>query len=139
MIEKTRDMVKDLYSKKNGWPHDTEVVYGDTDSVMVKFGVKTVEEAIRVGKEAAEKITKIFKHPIKLEFEKVYYPYLLMGKKRYAGLFWTKKEKWDKLDCKGIESVRRDNCKLLRDTIKKILDYVLIKKDPKTAVAYTKF
>jgi len=49
-----------------------------------------------------------------------------MGKKRYAGLYWTKAEKWDKLDCKGIESVRRDNCKLLRDIIKKILDYVLI-------------
>jgi len=60
MIEKTRDMVLDLYSKKNGYKHDSVVVYGDTDSVMIKFGVKTVAEAIKVGKEAALKVTKIF-------------------------------------------------------------------------------
>ncbi len=126
MIEITRDMVLEKYSKKNGFPHDSMVVYGDTDSVMCKFGVETVEEAIKIGKEAAAYVTKVFKHPIKLEFEKVYWPYLLMGKKRYAGLYWTKSEKWDKLDCKGIENVRRDNCQLLRDTINKVLDYVLI-------------
>ena len=83
MIEATRDMILEEYSKAKGFPFDSEVVYGDTDSVMVKFGVKTVEEAIKIGKEAADKVTKIFKHPIKLEFEKVYWPYLLMGKKRY--------------------------------------------------------
>lgn len=30
----------------------------------------------------------------------VYFPYLLMNKKRYAGLLWTKPEKWDKMDSK---------------------------------------
>ena len=44
-----------------------------------------------------------FINPIKLEFEKVYYPYLLINKKRYAGLYWTKPEKYDKMDAKGIE------------------------------------
>lgn len=33
---------------------------------------------------------------------------------RYAGLLWTKPEKWDKIDTKGIETVRRDNCLLVR-------------------------
>ncbi len=44
-----------------------------------------------------------FIKPIKLEFEKVYFPYLLISKKRYAGLYWTKPEKYDKMDTKGIE------------------------------------
>lgn len=44
-----------------------------------------------------------FKKPIKLEFEKVYFPYLLISKKRYAGLYWTRPDKYDKMDAKGIE------------------------------------
>jgi DNA polymerase delta subunit 1 len=40
--------------------------------------------------------------PIKLEFEKVYFPYLLISKKRYAGLYWSNPEKFDKMDAKGI-------------------------------------
>lgn len=43
----------------------------------------------------------------------VYNPYLLISKKRYAGLLWTKPGKWDKIDTKGIETVRRDNCLLV--------------------------
>jgi hypothetical protein len=38
---------------------------------MIKFGVNTVQEAMKLGKEAALEITKCFKAPIKLEFEKV--------------------------------------------------------------------
>lgn len=37
-----------------------------------------------------------------------------MNKKRYAGLLWTKAEKYDKMDTKGLETVRRDNCLLVR-------------------------
>lgn len=33
-----------------------------------------------------------------------------MNKKRYAGVYWTKPDKYDKIDTKGIENVRRDNC-----------------------------
>ena len=44
----------------------------------------------------------------------MYNPYLLISKKRYAGLLWTKPDKWDKIDTKGIETVRRDNCLLVR-------------------------
>ena len=35
---------------------DAIVVYGDTDSVMVKFGVKTVDDAMKLGLEAAEEV-----------------------------------------------------------------------------------
>jgi DNA polymerase delta subunit 1 len=62
-----------------------------------------VSRPLYLGSEAAEFVTKKFVKPIKLEFEKVYYPYLLINKKRYAGLYWTKPEKYDKMDSKGIE------------------------------------
>ena len=35
----------------------------------------------------------------------MYFPYLLISKKRYAGLYFTKADKHDKMDCKGIETV----------------------------------
>lgn len=73
---------------------------------MVKFGLEDMKEAMKLGQEAAKEITKHFPPPIKLEFEKCYFPYLLISKKRYAGLFWTKPDKWDKMDTKGIETVK---------------------------------
>ena len=70
---------------------------------MVKFQVDTVEEAMKLGKEAAKAVSAHFVRPIQLEFEKVYFPYLLINKKRYAGLLWTNPGKYDKIDAKGIE------------------------------------
>ena len=63
-----------------------------------------------LGQEAAALVTTKFVNPIKLEFEKVYFPYLLINKKRYAGLYWTKPEKWDKMDSKGIEVGVKTTC-----------------------------
>jgi DNA polymerase delta subunit 1 len=104
---------------------------------MVNFGIESLAEVMRLGKEAADSISKHFLKPIKLEFEKVYWPYLLMNRKRYAGLYWTKVDKWDKIDTKGIESVRRDNCALIRRMINDILYFILVEKDEKKAINYT--
>ena len=67
---------------------------------MVKFGVDTVAEAMKLGEEAASFVSEKFIKPIKLEFEKIYFPYLLINKKRYAGLYYTKPDHYDKMDCK---------------------------------------
>ena len=102
MIEKTRQLVEKTFTIANGYKHDAKVIYGDTDSVMVKFGYESLEECMSLGKEAAEFISKHFTAPIKLEFEKCYYPYLLINKKRYAGLYYTKLDRYDKMDCKFL-------------------------------------
>ncbi|KAK8805699.1 hypothetical protein WA158_002355 [Blastocystis sp. Blastoise] len=138
MIEKTKNTVMTKYTIANGYPGDAQVIYGDTDSVMVRFGVNTVPEAMKLGKEAAEYISTLFPPPVKLEFEKVYFPYLLMNKKRYAGLYWTKEDKWDKMDCKGIETVRRDNCGLVRLIVDMCLKKILIDRDVNGAIEYVK-
>jgi DNA polymerase delta subunit 1 len=94
-------------------------------------------------------VTTKFVKPIKLEFEKVYFPYLLISKKRYAGLYWTRPEKYDKMDSKGIEvrlrtfvcafilmwrqTVRRDNCRLVSTVIETCLHKMLINRDVKGA------
>ncbi|XP_051174755.1 DNA polymerase delta catalytic subunit isoform X2 [Leptopilina boulardi] len=138
MIEKTKQEVEEHYCKKNGYKHDSNVIYGDTDSVMVKFGVTDIREAMQLGKEAAEYVSSKFIKPIKLEFEKVYYPYLLINKKRYAGLYFTTPEKYDKMDCKGLETVRRDNCPLVANMMNTCLQKLLIDRKPDDAVDYAK-
>lgn len=136
MIDITKSMVEAKYTIQNGYKHDAQVIYGDTDSVMCKFGMDSIAEAMDMGKEAADMVSATFIKPIKLEFEKVYCPYLLMNKKRYAGLYWTKPDKYDKLDTKGIETVRRDNCSLVRIVVDTVLNKILIEKSIEGATKY---
>merc|ERR1719336_1980180 len=105
---------------------------------MIKFGGLDMKEQMDLGEEAAAYVTKHFTPPIFLEFEKVYKPYLLMAKKRYAGLLWTKPEKWDYMDCKGIETVRRDNCPLVKQVVQKVLDLLLIEENKTKAIDYAR-
>lgn len=138
MIEETKNQVESMYTVANGYEHDAKVIYGDTDSVMVRFGVNTVADAMKLGLEAANKVSEKFVKPIKLEFEKVYFPYLLINKKRYAGLYFTKAETWDKIDCKGIETVRRDNCPMVAKMMNSCLHKILVDRNPDGAVEFVK-
>ncbi|EOD33882.1 putative DNA polymerase POLD1 [Emiliania huxleyi CCMP1516] len=154
MIEETKEHVEANYNVAKGYEHDAVVIYGDTDSVMIKFGTDSLAEAMRLGEEAAARVTQTFIQPIKLEFEKCYHPYLLMNKKRralarcgrlreiagdcgrYAGLLWTSTAKHDYMDCKGIETVRRDNCELVKDVVDTSLRNILIEGEPDKAISH---
>jgi DNA polymerase delta subunit 1 len=46
MLEMTRTLVTEKFCKKNGYASDANVLYGDTDSVMISFGSKTLEQTI---------------------------------------------------------------------------------------------
>lgn len=138
MIEKTKNVVQEKYNTGNNYDYDAKVIYGDTDSVMVKFGPQDLETCMKLGEEAADYVSTHFKHPIKLEFEKVYFPYLLINKKRYAGLYWTRPDKFDKMDTKGIETVRRDNCRMVQNVITKVLDYILEERNVEKAERFVK-
>lgn len=85
MILRTSELVRELVP-------GSRVVYGDTDSVMV---ILALGEAARhdmaahfaAAEKVAARISQEFPHPVELEFEKCYYPYLLFSKKRYSGEF----------------------------------------------------
>lgn len=138
MIMTTKNFVETTYSIANGFEHNSVVVYGDTDSVMVRFEITDMARVIELGKEAAAKISDLFPDPVKLEFEKVYYPYLLISKKRYAGLLWVNPDKPMKIDTKGIETVRRDNCQLVKYAMDTCLNKILIERNIDGAVTFVK-
>lgn len=122
-----------------------EIVVHNTDSVMVEFDVgdRTGEDAIayswELGERAANECTKLFKAPNNLELEKVYCPYFLYSKKRYAAKLWTRgkddKMNMDYIDIKGLQVVRRDNTPYVREVCKELLDVLLSTDDPEPAKA----
>ena len=138
MIEKSKNLVEMKFTKINGYENDAKVIYGDTDSIMVKFGNVSLSRAMELGREASVHVSSYFTKPVSLEFEKCYFPYLLINKKRYAGLYWTKTENYDKLDTKGIETVRRDNCRLVQTVIDTCLKKILIERNVEGAITYVK-
>lgn len=127
MIQDTKALMQKHFVRSNGYKHDARVLYGDTDSVMVCFGPDDMEmeEAIELSRKAVEVCSAIFPPPKKLEFEKVYRPFLLMNKKRYAGLAWTSTKSMPNMEMKGIETVRRDWSDLVRQGVERTLQLLL--------------
>ncbi|ELA42387.1 uncharacterized protein VICG_00486 [Vittaforma corneae ATCC 50505] len=138
MISMTKKLIEDNFNLKNGFTHDAQVIYGDTDSVMINFSEKDLEKVFEISKKVSQFVSDKFEKPISLEFEKVYSPYLLINKKRYAGLVYTNPQKPDKIDTKGIETVRRDNCELVKTVIENCLNKILFEKNLEAAKNYVK-
>lgn len=99
-----------------------KVVYGDTDSLFVYVPGKTKDDAFEIGEKLAKSITDIFPDPVKLKFEKVYHPSVLLSKKRYVGnMFEYKDQVTPKFDAKGIETIRRDGIPAQQKIVEKAL------------------
>ena len=146
-----------LHESWDGYVYDLETEAGtfqagigrmivkNTDSVMVEFdvqgrkGQEAIDYSWELGEQAAEQCTKLFKAPNDLELEKVYYPYFLYSKKRYAAKMYEKKGDnvvFKKIDVKGLQVVRRDSCPFVRDTLKKLLEMILDSDDPKPPIEF---
>ena len=142
-IGTTTDYVYDLETENHHFHVGPgNLIVHNTDSVMVIFDTKAsdsagkLKESFELGEEAADRISKTFKQPIELEFEKCYHPYLLFSKKRYAGLMYTNPQKPDYIDAKGITLVRRDNTSFVRNASKKILDMIMYDREIVEAMNY---
>ncbi|KAF2856840.1 DNA polymeras-like protein zeta catalytic subunit [Plenodomus tracheiphilus IPT5] len=86
-----------------------EVVYGDTDSLFIYLKGRTRDQAFTIGEEISAAVSAANPRPIKLKFEKVYHPCVLLAKKRYVGFKYEhRNQKEPEFDAKGIETVRRD-------------------------------
>lgn len=117
-----------------------EINVKNTDSIFVnfvdyikeKYGDKLdkkqmLEKTIEVGMEAGSLVTKHLKKPQDLEYEKVFYPFVIFSKKRYVGnKYETNPDKF-KQTSMGIVLKRRDNADILKDIYGGIIDTILNK------------
>jgi DNA polymerase elongation subunit (family B) len=114
-----------------------EVIYGDTDSIFVKFNPKGENNEDLKGKEAIKKciemgfiieneIQGLLKFPHKLELEKQFSPYIQLGKKKYLGHKYENTTDNYKQISMGSVLTRRDNAPIVKkiydDVIKKIME-----------------
>ncbi|RVD93034.1 dna polymerase delta catalytic subunit [Tubulinosema ratisbonensis] len=143
MIVETKRMIEETYLKGTKikcddlnytFNENVKVIYGDTDSVMIDLKEKDINIVYKISKNISEFVSSKFVKPVSLEFEKVYFPFLLINKKRYAGLI----HKSQKVDTKGIETVRRDNCELVKNVVETCLKYILWERNIEKAKEYVK-
>ena len=155
-----------LWAEKKGYP-EPDVVYGDTDSVFVKFsrykdgklleGKEALKHCIQCGQEAGDYITKgilkledadgdeeiveeepLLCHPQDLEYEKTFWPFILISKKRYTG----DKYEFSTEECKrtsmGIVLKRRDNAPIVKHVFGNVIEKIMIEKDFNSALEWLK-
>jgi DNA polymerase elongation subunit (family B) len=130
-----------LFAKTTVEADGAEVVYGDTDSIFVKFPGKDLPGAIKAGQDAAAKITAGCPHSaFVIGYEKTFYPFILFCRKRYVGMKYEEDPSPTK--CKrasmGIVLKRRDNAPIVKDVYGGALDIILEHKDVKRAAEFVK-
>ena len=140
MIEQTAEFVR---STMGG-----TVVYGDTDSVMCTFPVSDeirgqgeralLRHAYAKGLEAEEKASALFGHPVLLEYEKMYWPFLLLSKKRYATMMYEHPDDTPKMTSSGLVTVRRDNAPVVRECANEVINLLMAKKSDDEVLAYVR-
>ncbi len=115
---------------------DIKVIYGDTDSIFVKFkfdrddNVQNRLDTFRLATICGDKLTKeVFNRPpIEMEFEKVFQPFVLLTKKRYIGKKFDDMK--DPFKCtsvvkSGIAITRRDYCNMVKKCYNEIINCVI--------------
>lgn len=132
-IEKTRIHVEKNFS-------ELKVVYGDTDSIFVETKLTNLDEAKKMGDEISKSVTDALPGVLELQFEKIYRTFLILTKKRYAGWKFDHTDSgWkDKVEMKGIETVRRDWCPLVTEVMSKVINTILKEGDVQKAIEIVK-
>jgi DNA polymerase delta subunit 1 len=117
-----------------------DVVYGDTDSIFVKFPTKDVAESIRMGIECGTSISRQMRKPYKIAYEKTFYPFILFCRKRYVGMKYEEDPNPAKAKrmSMGVVLKRRDNAPIVKDVFGGALDVLLLERDIKKAQVYVK-
>ena len=157
---------KQVTKKGLGIVEAPQVIYGDTDSVFIKWSrkvrypdghieeltdKKALEFCIDCGQDAGEWVTEhmlnltfeedpdkgIYK-PQDLEYEKTFYPFILISKKRYV----ADKYEFDINSCKrnsmGIVLKRRDNAPIVKHVFGNVIEKIMIDKDLDKTVDWLK-
>ncbi|XP_066519942.1 DNA polymerase alpha catalytic subunit isoform X2 [Hoplias malabaricus] len=113
---------KDMVQKMN-----LDVIYGDTDSIMINTNSTSLEEVMKLGNKVKSEVNKLYKL-LEIDIDGVFKSLLLLKKKKYAAL--TVEQQGDgryttKQEFKGLDIVRRDWCDLAKECGNYVIGQIL--------------
>ncbi|XP_067896670.1 DNA polymerase alpha catalytic subunit [Heterodontus francisci] len=116
-----------MHTKEMVQQMNLEVIYGDTDSIMINTNSINLEEVFKLGNKVKSEVNKQYKL-LELDIDGVFKSLLLLKKKKYAALvveptadgrYVTKQE------LKGLDIVRRDWCGLAKEIGNYVISQIL--------------
>lgn len=113
---------KEIVQKSN-----YDVVYGDTDSLMINTNCLDYDYVFKIGNDLKREINKKYKQ-IELDIDGVFRYLLLLKKKKYAAVLISKNKNGEFVfnqEHKGLDIVRRDWSQLAAEAGKFILSQIL--------------
>ena len=116
-VQMTKTKVEELFP-------NTTVVYGDTDSCMIKLPQDLeLEKSKDFTNIIVNAINKIFPYRVDLALETIFSRAIFVSKKMYAGIEY----KTERIVTKGLVSVRTDRCKFVREVVTNVISKILHK------------
>lgn len=110
---------------------EMNVIYGDTDSIMVYTNSTDLEEVKKMGILLRKSVNQHYKL-LEIGIDGYYKHMLLLKKKKYAALLVEEKANGqlvETVETKGLDLVRRDWCDLSHDVSSHVLDLILSDKE----------
>jgi DNA polymerase elongation subunit (family B) len=141
---------KEIYGMMKNCTIDPECIYGDTDSIFFKMNMKdkvtgekmedieALKICIRMGIISSGIVNYTLTFPQVLNYEKVYWPFIIISKKRYVGNLYEFSHTKFYQKSMGLVTKRRDNSDIVKYTVGGIIDYILNKRDKLGAINFTK-
>lgn len=99
-----------------------DVIYGDTDSIMINTNLDVLENALKLAGDAKQRINKEFRC-LEIDIDGVFQSILLYKKKKYASIKLLNGVPTKEI--KGLDLVRRDWSALTKQVSHLVLDVIL--------------
>ena len=130
--------------------YNANIIYGDTDNIFIIFpdgpnpdnkilsGKSRIMPSIEKAIIASKEFKKIIKAPHDLEYEKTFWPFMLLSKKRYVGNLYEFDDQKFKQKSMGIVLKRRDNAQIVKHVYGGIIDIILNKQNIQESIEFLK-
>ncbi|CAH3146316.1 unnamed protein product [Pocillopora meandrina] len=127
ILLKTKDLVQNL---------GLDVIYGDTDSIMINTNTTDLVEVRKIGNKVKNEVNKLYRL-LEIDIDGIFKSMLLLKKKKYAAISISENEDGtlnEIKEMKGLDIVRRDWCDLAKDSGNYVLAQILSSQPRETIV-----